>query len=176
MKKILWVWLLTFSLCACSGGDANTPDEEHEQLATQVSIFASKDNQKEWVLLARSVNFEDTQSATLYDPSLVLKQNGQDSANITGKVGIFDYTQKRVTIEGNAQIISYTENLKITASRFFYDIESNRIWSDSKTVITRGGATVTAKGGVVTDNKLSKIELKNQTTRLPATTDELKRN
>lgn len=176
MRKLLWMLLLALPLCACSDDADEKPDTEHEQVATAVSIFASKDNQKEWVLFAESVNFEDLQSATLYNPSLLLKEDGKDSARVTGKVGIFDYAQKRVTIEGNATIISYTESLKITASRFFYDIDNNRIWSDSKTVITRGSATVTAKGGIVTDNKLSKIELKKQTTRLPLSASELKRN
>ncbi len=55
-------------------------------------------------------------------------------------------------------------------------MDKDRIWSDGKTVITRGGAKVTARGGVETDSKLVKIEIKKQTTRLPADARELQKN
>lgn len=177
MRKLLYLFLCagTIFLGACSN-ENNFPPEEQAQLATQVSIFASKDNQKEWVLLAESVDFENMQSAVLYKPSLVLKQNGVDSASVTGNIGTFNYPKHLVTIEGKAVIKSFTERLTITANRFFYDIDSNTIWSDSRTTITRGTAVSVAKGGVVTDNKLSRIELKKHSTKLPISTQELKRN
>ena len=57
----------------------------------------------------------------------------------------------------------------------FYDVDKNRIWSDDKTTVPRGAAKITARGGVETDSKLTKIELKKQSTRLPKTTRELQR-
>jgi len=174
MKQILLL-LFFVMLAGCSSEKTEAIDAEQEQLANRVSIFASKDNQKEWMLFAETVDFADMQSATLQHPSLILKQDGQDSASITGNIGIFDYTRRLVSIEGNAVIISYTEKLTIKANRFFYSIDSGRIWSDTKTVITRGTATVTAKGGVETDAKLTKISLKKQTTRLPVSAQELQR-
>ena len=172
MRKILWGCLVLLAAC---GNPQQTIPEEQEQLAQQVSIFASKDNQKKWILLADSVNFEDMQSAVLYKPSLLLKQDGEDSARLTGNTGSFNYPKHLVTIEGNAVIQSFLENLTISANRFFYDIDSNTVWSDGKTTITRGSAVSIAKGGVVTDNKLSRIELKKHTTRLPISATELKR-
>lgn len=172
MRKILWGCLVL--LAACGNAQQAIP-EEQEQLAQQVSIFASKDNQKKWILLADSVNFENMQSAVLYKPSLLLKQDGEDSARLTGNTGSFNYPKHLVTIEGNAVIQSFLENLTISANRFFYNIDSNTVWSDGKTTITRGSAVSIAKGGVVTDNKLSRIELKKHTTRLPVSSTELKR-
>ena len=49
-------------LCACGGGEEKKPnpsDEVNKQLATNVSIFSSKDNQKEWLLQAESVDREE---------------------------------------------------------------------------------------------------------------------
>lgn len=164
-------------LAACGGSETFSPAEEAGmQLATQVSIFESKDNQKQWILHADAVDFSDLKSATLKKPVLLLKENGRDSVQVTGETGSFDYPSKLVSIEGHAIIKSLTEKATITAEQFSYDVDKNRIWSDTKTVITRGGAKVTAKGGVETDSKLSKIELKKQTTRLPVRTDELKLN
>ncbi len=172
MKKFFWI--LCVGVAAC-GGPSNEIPAEQEQLATHVSIFASKDNQKEWVLVADSVDFENMQSATLHKPELLLKQDGKDSAAVRGNTGTFNYPKQLVTIEGRAQIKSFTEKLTISANRFFYDIATHTIWSDGKTTITRGSAVSVAKGGVVTDNKLSRIELKKHTTRLPLSAEELKR-
>lgn len=175
MMKPLFFLFLLLAFTGCSSKQAEDINAEQEQVANKVSIFASKDNQKEWVLFADTVDFAEFQNVTLKDPSLLLKQDEKDSARITGQTGIFDYTDRLVTIEGNAVIISYTEQLTIKSKRFFYAIDSGRIWSDTKTVITRGTATVTAKGGMETDAKLTKISLKQQTTRLPASAEELKR-
>ena len=175
MKKTLLLLLAAGLLGACSSGDEFSPAEDAGmQLANQVSIFESKSNQKTWVLRAEAVDFSALQSATLKNPDLLLKENGKDSASVTGQTGTFDYPKKLVSIEGNAKIQSFTENLVITADRFFYDVDKDRIWSTDKTVITRAGTKVTARGGVETDSKLSKIELKQQTTRLPQDMRELK--
>lgn len=176
MKKGFWC-VITLFLISCGGHDAEMDaNEEHAQLATNVSIFASKENQKEWVLLADTVNFADLQRATLHNPSLLLKQEGKDSARVSGKTGTFDYTQRLVGIEGNARVESFTERLTITAPSFFYDVNTDRVWSNGKTIVKRGSSSITAKGGIVTDSKFNKIEFKNQTTQLPTSTKELKRN
>ena len=175
MRKIFFFLVLS-ALAACgNNNDEMSANEEHAQLATNVSIFASKENQKEWVLLADTVNFSDLQRATLSNPSLLLKQEGKDSASVNGKTGIFDYTKHLVTIEGNARVESFTEQIVITAPAFFYDIDTDRIWSNGKTIVRRNNASVTAKGGIVTDSKLNKIEFRNQTIQLPTSTKELKR-
>ena len=175
MRKTIALLLAVCGLCACGGEKEFSPsDNAGMQLATNVSIFESQDSHKKWILRAESVDFSSLQSAVLKNPDLLLKENGQDSASVTGKTGSFDYPSKLVTIEGNAKIQSFTENLIITAERFFYDVDKDRIWSDGKTVVTRGGAKVTARGGIETDSKLTKIEIKKQTTRLPADANELK--
>ena len=174
MRKTCLLLLALCGLCACGNEKEFSPAENAGmQLASNVSIFESQDNHKKWILRAESVDFSSLQNAVLKNPDLLLKENGQDSASVTGKTGTFNYPDKLVTIEGNAKIQSFTENLIITAERFFYDVNNNRIWSDDKTVITRGGVKVTAREGVVTDSKLTDIEIKQQTTRLPEDTREL---
>ncbi|MGN1058152.1 MAG: LPS export ABC transporter periplasmic protein LptC, partial [Candidatus Avelusimicrobium sp.] len=106
---------------------------------------------------------------------LLLKEDGKDSARVSGDSGTFDYTQKLVTINGNAEIVSFTEDVVITTNRVFYDVNKDRIWSDDKTTVIRGGTKVTARGGVETNSKLTKIELKKQSTRLPENAAELQR-
>ena len=174
MKKALTLACLLL-LAACAKKETFSPDDTGEaQIANRVSIFESKDNQKQWLLTAEAVDFADLKNATLKKPILLLKQNGQDSARVTGDSGSFDYEKKRVTIEGNALINSLTEQTIIAAPRFFYDIEPDRAWSDQKTTITRGTAKTIARGGIETDSKLTRIELKQQTTRLPQDRRELK--
>ncbi len=176
MRKILVLTLFCVSLVACGGNGENSPQDASDmQLATNVSIFESKDNQKQWILQADTVDFADLKSATLKNPQLLLKQEGKDSARVFGKTGSFDYIKKLVTVEGDAKIDSFTEDVQITANRFFYDVENDRVWSEGKTVITRGGAKITARGGIETDSKLVKIEMKKQSTRLPASAQELQR-
>ncbi len=174
MRKTLLL-LAALSLAACDTSKEFSPDENAGmQLAKKVAIFESKSNQKTWILRSEAVDFSQLQTATLKNPDLLLKENGKDSAAVTGRTGTFDYPSKLVSIEGNAKLQSFTEDLTITTDKIFYDVDKDRIWSDEKTVITRGGAKVTAKGGVETDSKLSKIELKKQTTRLPTDAQELK--
>lgn len=177
MRKHLIPFLfLTTILYACGGQKEFLPEEDSGlQLASEVVIFESKDSQKQWILTAESVNFEDLQNATLKNPKLLLKKNGQDSAQVTGDSGSFDYTQKLVSINGHAKINALQENAVLTTDRFFYDIDKDRIWSNDKTVIIRNHAKVTARGGVETDSKLSKIELKKQTTHLPSDIRELQK-
>ena len=105
---------------------------------------------------------------------LLLKQNGQDSARVTGNTGTFDYEQKLITIQGAAQINALLERTVLTTERFFYDVNKDRVWSDLKTTITRGSAKAVARGGIETDSKLTRIELKQQATRLPVQLQELK--
>lgn len=175
MKKTLVLFTALCGLCACGGEKEFSPaDDAGMQLANRVAIFESQGSQKKWILRAESVDFSSLQSAVLKNPDLLLRENGQDSAAVTGKTGSFDYPNKLVAITGDAKIQSFTENLVITAEEFFYDVDKDRIWSDGKTVVTRGSAKVTARGGIETDSKLNKIEIKNQTTRLPADAKELK--
>ena len=171
------VWLVCLScLYACGSKTSSSVQEDDTQVATNVSIFSSKENQKKWVLHADSVNFENMQNATLKNPQLLLKQDGQDSATVTGHTGTFDYSNQLVTIEGNAVLNSLTEKARITANRLFYDIKKDRIWSDSRTVITRGTARSVAINGVETDSKLNKIIIKKHATQLPQNRSELQRN
>jgi LPS export ABC transporter protein LptC len=176
MRNFFLLFLFCIGLSACgNNGDVSPKDASDMQLATQVSIFESKDNQKQWILLADTVDFADLKSAMLKNPQLLLKQEGKDSARVSGKSGSFDYIKKLVTVEGNAEIDSFTEDVKITANCFFYDVENDRVWSEGKTVITRGGAKITARGGIETDSKLVKIEMKKQSTQLPKSAEELQR-
>ncbi len=168
MKRILVLLAICIGTYGCSQKDDFSPeDNAGAQIATQVSIFESKDSQKQWFLTAQAVDFADLKKATLKNPVLQLKQNGQDSGRVTGRTGTFDYEKKLVAIEGDAQIHSFTENILITTERFFYDINKDRVWSDTKTTITHGSAKSVARGGIETNSKLTKIELKKHATRLP---------
>jgi len=172
--KHLWICVLAASLLtACTAKRAPVPEED-AQVATNVSIFSSKENQKQWVLQAQSVNFENMQSATLKNPRLLLKENGKDSATVSGDIGIFDYAKQLVTIDGNAIVQSLTQKVRITAPRFFYSVENDRVWSDAKTIITRGTARSVAINGVETNSKLTKIIIKKHATQLPTNIKELK--
>lgn len=177
MKKY-WAFLLgMWCLAACgSPAEPSAQDEGDAQLATNVSIFSSKENQKEWVLQAASVNFENTQSATLKAPQLLLKQDGQDSARVSGELGTFDYAKQLVSIEGDPVLESLSEKARITAPRFYYDIAQDKIWSDARTVITRGTARSVAINGVETNSKLTKITIKKHATQLPQNRQELQRS
>ena len=168
--------LICLLLTACSGGPKTpAPETSDGQVATNVSIFSSKENQKQWVLQAESVNFENGKYAELKDPTLLLKQDGTDSARVSGERGTFDYEKQLVGIEGDAVLESVTEKIRITSSSFFYDITQDKIWSDTRTVITRGTAKSIAKNGVETNSKLTKIVLKKHTTHLPDSVRELQR-
>lgn len=174
--KQLWIFVLVAVLfTACTDKQTSVPEED-AQVATNVSIFSSKENQKQWVLQAESVNFENMQSATLKSPRLLLKQDGNNSATVSGDLGKFDYTKQLVTIDGNAVVESLTERIRITAPRFFYNVETDRIWSDAKTIITRGSARSVALNGIETNSKLTKIIIKKHATQLPANRQELKGN
>ena len=176
MRYFILTLTVSTLFTACSRTESFSPEEDTGvQIANQVSIFESKDNQKQWILTADAVDFSDLGSSTLKNPVLLLKQDGQDSARVTGNLGTFDYLKKQVTIEGNARIHSLAERVLSPTDRFFYDVNDDKIWSDTKTTITRGTAKAVARGGVVTDSKLAKIELKQQTTRVPKSTSELKR-
>lgn len=175
--RYFWVVLsVLFFLSACGKKEAFSPDDnDGVQIANRVSIFESKDNQKQWLLTAEAVDFADLTRATLKNPKLQLKQNGADSAVVTADTGTFDYPNKIITVEGNAQINSLTEQLKITTERFFYDVNQDKVWSDQKTIITRGSGKAVARGGIETDSKLKKIVLKQHATRVPQNASELKK-
>lgn len=175
MKRFYACVASVWCAAACGGPAPAAPEGTDGQLATNVSIFSSKENQKEWTLHADAVNFEQTQHAVLSNPQLLLKQHGADSARVHGQRGTFDYGQQLVTLEDDAVLESLTEKTRITAPRFFYDIAHDKIWSDARTVITRGTAKSIAKNGVETDSKLTKITLKKHTTRLPQNVGELRK-
>ncbi len=173
MKKLSALLLTLLLVNACGGKKDFSPEDGDMQRAQNVAIFESKDSQKKWILHADQVDFADLNSAVLINPRLLLRENGQDSAEVTGQRGTFNYARKIVSIEGNAHVRSFTEKTDLATDRFFYDVEANRIWSDKKTVVTRGSAKITARGGIETDPKLIKIEFKKQSIQLPADIKEL---
>lgn len=173
MNKLPILVLLCLLISACGGEKDFSPDDGDMQRAEAVTIFESKDSQKKWILQADEVDFQDLNNAVLTNPRLLLRENGQDSAEVSGKRGTFDYIKKLVSIEGNAHVRSFTEKTDLATDRFFYDIEKDRVWSDKKTIVTRGNTKVTARGGIETDSKLLTIELKKQTTQLPQNMKEL---
>lgn len=172
MKKLCVLFVCVLFAGAC-GGKSGAPDNGDMQRAGEVTIFESKDSQKKWILRADEVDFADLNNALLTNPRLLLRQDGQDSAEVTGRKGTFDYLKKLVSIEGDAKVHSFKENVDLATERFYYDVDKDRVWSDKKTVVTRGGAKITARGGIETDSKLLKIEFKKQSTRLPADPKEL---
>lgn len=174
MKKYFALFFLTAFLAACGGKSHFSPDDGDMQRARDVAIFESKDSQKKWVLRADEVDFDDLSGAVLHSPRLLLREEGRDSAEVSGARGTFDYAKKLVSIEGDAKVRSFTENTDLATERFFYDVDKDRIWSDAKTVVTRGSAKITARGGIETDSKLRKIEFKKQRTRLPDDLKELR--
>lgn len=173
MKKLTAFLLFVFLLGACGNEKKFSPDDGDMQRAEQVTIFESKDSQKKWILRADEVDFADLNNAVLFNPRLLLRENGQDSAEVTGDKGTFDYVKKLVSIEGNARVHSFKEQTDLTTDRFFYDVNKDRVWSDKKTVVVRGNTKVTAQGGIETDSKLNVIELKKQTTQLPQNVKQL---
>ena len=173
MKKLSALFLLTLCLAACGGEKEFSPDDGDMQRAENVTIFESKDSQKKWILRSDEVDFADMNNAILYNPHLLLSENGQPAAEVTGKKGTFDYSSKTVSIEGNARVRSFTEQTNLSTERFFYDVENDRVWSDLPTVVTHGNTTVTARGGIETDSKLLVIEFKKQQTSLPQDIKEL---
>ncbi len=160
-------------LAACGGKKEFSPEDGDMQRAGNVTIFESKDSQKKWILQAKEVDFQDMTNAVLTDPRLLLREEGQDSAEVSGRRGTFNYLKKLVSIEGDARIHSFKEKADLATERFFYDVDKDRIWSDRKTTVTRGGAQIVARGGIETDSKLLKIEFKKQNTRLPKDPKEL---
>ena len=166
MKKIAILCLLAFCLSACSA-EAEKTEAEDIQRAENVTLFESKDSQHKWLLRAEKVDFDNLNSAVLHNPHLLLRENGQDSAEVSGQRGTFDYAKKLVSIEGNALVKSFTEQVTLATDRFFYDVDKDRIWSDKKTTVTRATAKITARGGIETDSKLTQIEFKKQSTQLP---------
>lgn len=173
MKKLSALCLLVLFLAACGGEKSLSPEGEDMQRAENVTIFESKDSQKKWILHADEVDFADLNSAVLHHPHLLLSENGQPGAEVTGRKGSFNYTTKIVSIEGNAHVRSFTERTDLSTDCFFYDVDKDRIWSDKKTVVTRANTQVVARGGIETDSKLRVIEFKKQITHLPQTMTEL---
>ena len=175
MKYWTWCVISCLFLAACSSKDEPfSPDEGDMQRARQVSLFESKDSQKKWLLQADEVDFEDMQHAVLFNPVLILRENGQDSAQVSGDQGQLDYDKKLVTISGHARVESFAQKAILTTERFFYNFDTDRVWSDKKTLVTRGNTKVTAKSGIETDSKLRKVQFKQQTTQLPLNPNELR--
>ena len=174
MNKIIGAFLLIGTLAACSDDQSFSPDDGDMQQAKQVVIFESKDSQNKWILQADQVDFEDMEHAVLTHPHLLLKEEGVDSAEVTGKRGLLNYAKKLVTIDGDAQVRSLKQHATLTTDRFFYDVDKDRIWSDTKTVIVRQNTKMTAQKGIETDSKLRKIEFKKHITQLPDDPNELR--
>ncbi|MBR3632393.1 MAG: LPS export ABC transporter periplasmic protein LptC [Elusimicrobiaceae bacterium] len=174
MNKIILITLLACTLTACSSEKSFSPEEEDVQKANQVVIFESKDSQNKWILQAAEVDFEDMEHAVLTHPHLLLREQGMDSAEVTGKRGLLNYSKKLVAIDGDARVHSFKQKATLTTDRFFYDVDKDRIWSDKKTIVIRGNTKMTAQKGIETDSKLRKIEFKEQITQLPDNPDELR--
>ena len=173
MKKLIGILLLSGLFIACSSEKSLSPDDGETQQATGVTLFESKDSQNKWLLQADKVDFEDMSRAVLTNPHLILREDGKDSTEVSGKRGILDYPNKLVRIEGNVRVHSLLENILLTSDRIFYDIDKDYVWSNSKTVVTRGSGKITAKNGIETDSKLRKIKFNKQITQLPTDLTEL---
>ena len=175
MKKFLYLFFAVLATAACQGKKDFSPNEEAGlQRANAVSIFESKDSQKRWILNSRDVDFSDLQNAALVEPELLWKDNGKDAGKVTAERGVFNYAQRLVTLQGHVKAVSLIHGLTLETDHIYYDVDKDRVWSDKKTIVTRGGVRTVAKNGVETNSKLTQIEFKKQSTALPATVKELK--
>lgn len=172
--KILLTFLLTFFV-ACSANKSPAGQESGpQQEATKVIISQAKSAQNDWSLSADKAEFyDDKNQVRLYNPVLISSQNGKQASTIKAKEGWFDINKNLILMQGNVQIASLLEGLKINTKEVYYDTQRKEAWSVLPIKMTRGKTVLEAQG-FKANNNFSQIELFKQKTTLPKAMQDFK--
>lgn len=172
--KIFLILLLAF-FAACNGDKGQVSQEKGpQQEANKVIISQAQNAQNDWRLTADKAEFFDVQNQVrLYGTVLISSKNGVQDSTLKAKEGWFDISKNLIVLQGNVQITSLEQGLKIKTAKVYYDTEKKEAWSVSPIKMTRGKATLAAKG-FKANQDFSQIELFNQKTNLPKTMQDFK--
>lgn len=173
MKIFLIILLALFVACDNAKTQENR-ESGPQQEATKVIISQAQNAQNDWRLTADKAEFFDTQNQVrLYSPVLIASKNGVQDSTLKAKEGWFDINKNLIVLQGNVQISSLSEGLKIKTSEVYYDTEKKEAHSVKPIKMTRGKTRLDAKG-FKANQDFSEIEIFNQTTTLPKNMQDFK--
>ncbi|MFA6583132.1 MAG: LPS export ABC transporter periplasmic protein LptC [Elusimicrobiaceae bacterium] len=168
MKIKLSLLLLALVLAGCS--DDLSRGKSGGGLTQEVKglrLYELQSGEKEWIILAdKAALYEKDQTGDLKNPVIEMRKNKKLAARITSEKGRIDFSKKLVTLERSVEGESKTEQVELKTELLNYDIDAEKIWTDSSIQLRQYGVLVKGKGFTAKPD-LSEIEIKNQETTLP---------
>lgn len=164
----IFILILLTLFVACNTNKTPTSLENGpQQEATKVIISQAQNAQDDWSLNADRAQFYDAQNQVrLYNPVLIYNKEGVQDNTLKAKEGWFDINKNLIVMQGDVQISSLSQGIKIRTSEVFYDTQKKEAWAITPIKMTRGKTLLEAQG-FKASNAFSQIELFKQKTTLP---------
>jgi LPS export ABC transporter protein LptC len=161
LRRFLIVSLMFLSFMGCSGEEVRSPSESERNLNYQLWEFSAehrRDGQLRWRVRGRKAIFLKDGKVRIEGPLLVIFEEGEKAAVVTGKEGEVDQNREDVRIMGDVEGVS-------RKGRFYTE---EAIWKDAQGKLLAPGDVKVVKGGSIvwgrdmrSDPNMKFVELKN---------------
>jgi LPS export ABC transporter protein LptC len=171
---------LLFGAVACQDpGTSGTITSEFpgEAILYGVRSYLHTDGTRSGIVYADSAfEYPDSGQTDLYQMEMTLfheegsrlARPGADRARITADRGLLNQRTEQLRAYGNVVARVVDQGLEIASSELQYDPTSERIWSDSATVITRDDGSVTRGTAFESDLTFDNWSLENPVGDIPS--------
>lgn len=162
--------LLAVFVAAC-GGEPEPPLASSDQLAVDadnVVIGLTHNMTKEGVRSAllyadTAYVYEDSSQMELRRVRLTLyDESGRKTADVTSQRGRLNTVTRQMTVTGAVDLKTTQSGQRIQTEELHYDPQSDRLWSDVRTVLTEQG-TVVRGSGFTSDSRLRNLQVRGAT-------------
>lgn len=157
-------------LAAACDEAADTPVASEEILGIEadlvttgmVSFLTSSGVREGRVEADTAYAFYDSSLVRLKGMRLVFYQaDGTERASVTADEGEMDENSDRMVARGNVVLIVLADGRRIETAELYYDPHQERIWSDSTTVQTLAGGSVTRGTSFESDLEFRNVRIAN---------------
>lgn len=178
--RLLAVAIVLAGLAACTDeGPSNIVDDTFpgESLLYNMQSYLHTDGTRTGTIIADSAyTFPDSSRIDLFGMEMTLYHDdaspgsraGRDRARIQARLGKLNTRTEELTAIGDVVARVVDQGLEITTSILQYDPTSERIWSDSATVIRTDDGSVTRGTSFNSDLTFSNWRLENPVGDIPA--------
>lgn len=149
---------------SCKTNTAVSVDDLSSLRDLDISAYTSGDIR--WNLTCNIARINEKENKIkCFNTKIITYSSGSITSEMKARNGYADLANKIFYLYDNAEVISYTEKVKILTDTINFDYKNNKIFSDKRTLIIRDNLKIDAMG-FEAKSDLSNIKIKKHSSTL----------